>query len=112
MHNTAQAQSYGTSTTARAGTVRPLGESPTPTSRIQESLDSLNIALNDLAVTESMMVSRLTSVSKPVSGPKEIPNQTQELTVASPLVDQIVAMRQRVLNIIGSMNDTLARLET
>lgn len=107
----AQGQAYGDTNSQRTNTSRAIA-SPAPVSRIQEALENLSVALNDLAVAENLMVSRLVSVSKPVGGPKDQANRPEELTVQSPVVDQINSLRQRVLNITGSMNDTLQRLES
>lgn len=112
MNHANQARNYGDAQSQIAGAGRAIGTSPAPVSRIQEALESLSVALNDLAVTEGLLVSRVVSVSKPVGGPKDQANRPEELTVQSPVVEQINALRQRVLNITGSMNDTLQRLES
>jgi hypothetical protein len=86
---------------------------PAPVSRLQEALENLSAAINGLAVAESNLTTRLEGVMRPTNPPSGDSSSVgaSECTMASPLVDQVNAIRQRVHNLESSIHDTLSRLE-
>lgn len=113
MNHANQVQNYGAAEASRVGAGRALGSSPAPASRIQEALEHLDVAINDLAAAEDNLRSRLAGVMRPMNPPKgDGTVGAGESLASSPYVVQIHATRQRIHNIVASMNDILQRLES